>query len=267
MTTNSSPAAGHARPAVHHFDSDGVDIAYIDEGERDGPAVLLIHGFASSLKTNWVDPLWVRFLAGNGYRVIAMDCRGHGHSAKLYNLEAYGSPVMAEDARRLLDHLGIARADVMGYSMGARITAFLALNHPARVRSAVFGGLGINMVRGLAGTGPIAHALEADSIEDVTNATARTFRAFAEATKSDLKALAYCIRSARAVISAEMLANIACPVLVVVGTDDVIGGSAGELAALIPGAKSIDLVGRDHMRAVGDKQYKQGVLDFLASRP
>jgi pimeloyl-ACP methyl ester carboxylesterase len=244
-----------------------VEIAYLDEGPRDGPPILLIHGFASNTKTNWVDPLWVRFLTGHGYRVIAMDCRGHGASAKLYDLGAYGSPVMAEDARRLLDHLGIPRADIMGYSMGARITAFLALAHPARVRSAIFGGLGINMVRGLAGTGPIAHALEAESIDDVTNPTARTFRAFADATRSDLKALAVCIRAARAVISAEMLAKIACPVLVAVGSDDVIGGPAQPLADLIPGAQALEMKGRDHMRAVGDKSYREGVLTFLKARP
>jgi pimeloyl-ACP methyl ester carboxylesterase len=247
------------------FSSDGVDIHFIDEGPREGAPILLIHGFASSLKTNWVDPLWVSFLTKAGRRVIAMDCRGHGQSAKLYDQAAYGSPIMAEDARRLLDHLGITRADVMGYSMGARITAFLAMNHPDRVRRIVFGGLGINMVRGLAGTGPIAHALEADSIDDVTNPTARTFRAFAEATRSDLKALAQCIRAARAVISAEMLQAVRCPVLVVVGTQDVIGGSASELAALIPGAQSIELPNRDHMRAVGDRRYKEGVEAFLAA--
>jgi pimeloyl-ACP methyl ester carboxylesterase len=151
--------------------------------------------------------------------------------------------------------------------MGARITAFLAMNHPTRVRRIVFGGLGINMVRGLAGTGPIAHALEADSIDDVKNATARTFRAFAEATRSDLKALAACIRSARSVISAEMLATLKCPVLVAVGTDDVIGGPAGELAALIPGAKAFDIAGRDHMRAVGDRSYKDAVVAFLSESP
>jgi pimeloyl-ACP methyl ester carboxylesterase len=244
----------------------GVDIHFIDEGPRDGAPILLIHGFASNIKTNWVDPLWVKFLTGNGRRVIAMDCRGHGQSAKLYRQEDYGSPLMAEDARSLLDHLGIATADIMGYSMGARITAFLAMNHPNRVRAAIFGGLGINMVRGLAGTGPIAHALEADSIDDVTNATARTFRAFAEATKSDLKALAMCIRSARAVISAEMLQTIRSPVLVAVGTDDVIGGSASALAALIPGAEALELQGRDHMRAVGDRTYRTGVEEFLKRR-
>lgn len=247
--------------------TNGVDIHFIDEGPRDGEPILLIHGFASNIKTNWVAPLWVKFLTGNGRRVVAMDCRGHGQSSKLYRMEDYGSPVMAEDSRGLLDHLGIVRADVMGYSMGARITAFLAMNHPDRVRSAIFGGLGINMVRGLAGTGPIAHALEADSIDDVTNPTARTFRAFAEATKSDLKALAQCIRSARAVISAEMLQSLRCPVLVAVGTEDVIGGSASELAALIPGAEALEIQGRDHMRAVGDRSYRLGVEAFLEQRP
>ena len=247
------------------FKSDGVEIAYIDEGA--GDPVLLIHGFASNHRVNWIDTGWVKFLTGNGFRVIALDNRGHGQSQKLYELSDYGAPLMAEDARRLLDHLGIQRADVMGYSMGARITAFLALAHPDRARSAVFGGLGINMVRGMAGTGPIAHALEADSIEQVTNPTARTFRAFAEQTGSDLKALAACIRSARDPITAEALGGLSCPVLVAVGTDDVVGGSASALAELIPGAQALDLPGRDHMKAVGDRGYKDGVLAFLRQRP
>ena len=246
------------------FNSDGVEIAYLDEGS--GDPVLLIHGFASNVATNWVDTGWVKSLTGAGYRVIAYDNRGHGHSEKLYGLEDYGAPIMAEDARRLLDHLGIKSAHVMGYSMGARISAFLAFAHPERVRSLVFGGLGINMVRGVAGTGPVAHALEAASIDEVTNATARTFRAFAEQTKSDLKALAACIRSARAPITPEALAALRCPVLVVVGERDVIGGSATALAALIPGAQGIVLAGRDHQKAVGDKGFKEAVLSFLAKQ-
>ncbi len=189
------------------FNSDGVEIAYLDEGS--GDVVLLIHGFASNVNTNWVDTGWVKTLTQAGYRVVAYDNRGHGRSEKLYGLEDYGAPIMAEDARRLLDHLEIDRAHVIGYSMGARIAAFLAIAHPARVRSLVFGGLGLNMVRGVAGTGPIARALEAASIDDVTNATARTFRAFAEQTKSDLKALAACIRSARAPITPEALVGVA----------------------------------------------------------
>jgi pimeloyl-ACP methyl ester carboxylesterase len=247
------------------FDSDGVDIAYLDEGE--GDPILLIHGFASNIQVNWVATGWLDTLKRAGFRVIAIDNRGHGQSEKLHDVSAYGGPIMAQDARRLLDHLGIARADVMGYSMGARIAAFLTLAHPERVRSVIFAGLGINMVHGVGAPGPIAAALEAPSVDDVKNDAARSFRIFAEQTGSDRKALAACIRSSRDKIAAEDLARIARPVLVAVGTTDVIAGSGPNLAALIPGAEALDITGRDHMRAVGDRIYKQGVLDFLARRP
>ena len=250
---------------VQSFDSDGVMIAYTDQGE--GDPILLLHGFASNLRVNWVDTKWVSYLLRENRRVIAMDHRGHGQSEKLHDSALYGAPIMAEDACRLLDHLNIARADVMGYSMGARITAFLSLAHPERVRSAIFGGLGYNMVRGMAGTGPIASALEAPSVDDVTNDTARTFRVFAEQTGSDLKALAACIRSSRDPLSPDDVARIACPVLVAVGTDDVVGGSATGLADLIPGAEALEIAGRDHMKAVGDLSYKHSVAAFLAKRP
>jgi pimeloyl-ACP methyl ester carboxylesterase len=245
--------------------SDGVDIHFLDEGE--GQPVLLIHGFASNAVVNWVDTGWVRHLNRSGFRAIAMDNRGHGLSGKLYTPQEYGTPRMAEDARRVLDHLGIGRADVMGYSMGARIAAFLAIQHPQYVRSVVFGGLGVNMVRPMAGTGPIAAALEAPTIDDVTNPTARTFRAFADSTKSDLKALAACIRGARDPISADDLKRLQCPVLVAVGSTDVIAGSATDLAGLIPGAQAVVMEGRDHMKAVGDRAYKDAVIEFLNARP
>lgn len=247
------------------FQSDGVEIAY--EVTGDGDPVLLAHGFASNARVNWVDTGWVRFLERAGYRVITFDFRGHGASAKLYDQALYAQPHMPEDMRRLLDHLHVERADVMGYSMGARMTAFLALRHPARVRSAIFGGLGINMVRGLGGTQEIAGALEADGAADVEHPTGRVFRAFAQQTRSDLKALAACMRSARASLTAEMVARFACPVLIVVGSADSIGGSASELAQLIPGARAIEIPERDHMRTVGDRRYKEGVLEFLKNRP
>ena len=247
------------------FDSAGVEIAYLDQGR--GPAVLLSHGFASNSHVNWVDTGWVRTLVGAGHRVIAYDARGHGRSEKLYDEADYGAPIFAADACRLLDHLGLERVDVMGYSMGARVSAFLALEHGARVRSAVFGGMGINMVIGLPGAKAIAHALLAPKLSDVAHSTQRSFRAFAESTGSDLKALAACILSARAKITAEMVGRIAAPVLVAVGTEDVIGGPAGDLAALIPGAIALDIAGRDHMTAVGDKTFKTAVVEFFANRP
>lgn len=244
------------------FSGDGIDIAYLDEGE--GEPILLIHGFASNKTVNWAYPGWVDLLRKDGRRVIALDNRGHGDSSKFYDPADYGAPIMAEDARRLLDHLGLDQVDVMGYSMGARISAFLTLNHPQRVRRAIFGGLGYGMVNGVGDPEPIARGLEADSLADVPDRTGRAFRAFAEQTKSDRKALAACIRSSRQKITEEDVARIRRPVLVAVGTKDDIAGSPEDLAALIPGARVLDIPGRDHMVAVGDKVFKQGVLDFLA---
>src|ERR1700690_3342961 len=115
-----------------------VEIAFLDEGE--GPPIVLVHGFASNKAVNWVYPAWISALTAAGRRVIALDNRGHGESTKLYDPSAYHSATMAEDVRALLDHLQLPHADILGYSLGARIVAFLALAHPARVLSAVLGG-------------------------------------------------------------------------------------------------------------------------------
>jgi pimeloyl-ACP methyl ester carboxylesterase len=246
------------------FRNGEVEIAYLDEGE-DEP-IVLVHGFASTKETNWVQPGWVTTLTRAGRRVIALDNRGHGDSTKLYEPSAYHSATMAEDVRALLDHLAIERADVMGYSMGARITAYLALNHPTLVRSAIFGGLGIRLVEGVGLPESIAEALEAPSLADVQDANGYLFRSFAEQTKSDLRALAACIRGSRQVMSRAEVGGIRVPVLVAVGTKDLIAGNGHELAAIIPGARTLDIPDRDHMLAVGDKVYKAGVIDFLSQR-
>ena len=80
---------------MDHFNSDGIDIAYLDQGE--GDPVLLIHGFASNVRINWISTGWVERLVSAGRRVIAIDNRGHGESGKVYDKAAYESPMMAED--------------------------------------------------------------------------------------------------------------------------------------------------------------------------
>jgi len=247
------------------FRHETVEIAFLDEGE--GEPVILVHGFASNRNVNWVQPGWVATLMRAGRRVIALDNRGHGESTKLYDPADYHTDRMAEDVRALMDHLGIERADVMGYSMGARITAFLARKHPARARSAILGGLGIHLVDGVGLPESIAEALEAPSLADVSDPQGRTFRAFAEQTKGDRKALAACIRGSRQTLTREEAASTQTAMLIAVGTKDPIAGSAHALAELIPGSQALDIPGRDHMLAVGDKVFKAGVLAFLEQRP
>jgi len=246
---------------VPSFLSDTVEIAYEEHG--DGSPVLLIHGFASNARVNWHGTLWVKTLVDAGHRVIAYDNRGHGESGKLYDPAAYGAAEMAEDGRRLLDHLEISAADVIGYSMGARLTALLAIHHPARVRRAVLGGLAANMIRGLGGAEAIAQGLEAENPDAIADPSVRGFRTFAEQTGSDLKALAACMRGQRQAIAPEDLARIACPVLVVAGSEDEIAGPVEPLVAAIPGARGLVLPGRDHMKAVGDRRFKEEVVSFL----
>jgi pimeloyl-ACP methyl ester carboxylesterase len=245
-------------PVFHHI---SVELAFLDEGE--GEPIVLVHGFGSSKEVNWVQPGWFATLKGAGRRVIAIDNRGHGQSTKLYDPADYHTTKMAGDVLALLDHLGIGCADVMGYSMGARIVAFLALEHADRVRSAVLGGLGMHLVDGVGLPESIAEALEAPSLNDVTDPQGRMFRAFADQTRSDRRALAACIRGSRQVLTREEAATIRTPVLIAVGTKDPIAGSAEALAAIMPNATALPIPDRDHMLAVGDKAFKAGVLRFL----
>jgi pimeloyl-ACP methyl ester carboxylesterase len=254
---------------LEHFSSDGVDIAFIDvapQADDLGEPILLIHGFASNHRVNWVDPRWVETLAKAGRRVVTFDNRGHGQSEKLYSPADYRADLMTRDAANLLAHLRIERADVMGYSMGARIASFLALAEPWRVRALVLGGIGDRLVRDSGLPEAIAEALEAPSLDELTDPTQRMFRAFADRTKSDRGALAACVRGSRRRLAPEDAARIAQPTLVATGERDSVAGDPHALAAMLPRAEALDIPGRDHNLAVGDKAFKAGALDFLARR-
>lgn len=249
-------------PTFSTFTHQGLNLAFFDEGDPSGQPVLLIHGFASTANVNWVYPGWLKTLGEAGYRVIALDNRGHGASDKPREVAAYHPSVMAGDAMALLDHLGLPDAHLMGYSMGARISTFAALANPQRVRSLVLGGLGIGMTDGVGDWDPIADALLAPLLDAVTHERGRMFRAFADQTRSDREALAACIRGSRDLVKRDDMGKIDAPTLIAVGTKDDIAGSPQELAALMPHAQSLDIPNRDHMLAVGDKVFKAAVLDF-----
>jgi pimeloyl-ACP methyl ester carboxylesterase len=252
------------------FLSDGVEIAYVDfepltEDRRE--PIVLVHGFASTHAVNWLFTQWVKTLTEDGRRVIVFDNRGHGRSAKLYDPAQYSLDLMAADIVHLLDHLSIPRADVMGYSLGGRIGTVLALTAPERVRSLILGGIGENLIENAGLPRGLAEAMEIERIEDIDDSTLKIFRGFAEATRSDLAALAACVRGARKSVEPELLARITAPVLICVGTRDDVAGDPLPLAEFFPNARVVDIPGRDHNRAVGDRIYKQAVLEFLDTRP
>jgi pimeloyl-ACP methyl ester carboxylesterase len=244
------------------FNSDGITLSYDVFGS--GQPILLIHGFASNVEINWMSVGWVNTLVAAGYRVIAFDNRGHGKSQKLYDPALYFAHEMADDAARLLDHLGIERLPVMGYSMGARIAAFLALNAPQRVSCAVFGGMGMNLISGLEGSEAIIEALTAESLADVTDKWGRQFRIFAEHSGADRAALAACMISSREPMPEADVRRIEVPVLVAVGETDDMAGGAEALARLLPQGEAFTIPRRDHMRATGDAEFKQAALAFLS---
>ncbi len=246
-----------------HFSSAGTGIAFRDEGE--GRPVLLIHGFASSSKVNWVNPGWLVALTGAGYRAIALDNRGHGESDKPHDIAAYAIPTMAADAMRLLDHLRIETADVIGYSMGARIAVALTILHPERVRSLVLGGVGDSLVTGMRNGEAIAAALEAPDASSISDEAALGFRRFADRNGSDRVALAACARALVTPAMPERIAEIAQPVLLVNGAEDAIAGRPTMLTERLRRGKLLEIPRRDHMTTVGDKAFKAAALDFLAS--
>lgn len=249
---------------LHHFRHDGLELAYADvshPGAHNTP-VLLIHGFASTIAVNWQHPGWFKTLGDAGYRVIAIENRGHGHSSKPHEVAAYDTDRMAADARALLDHLNIERAFVQGYSMGARISAFFARSHPERFLGLAMGGLGIHLIDGVGLPIGIAEALERIDPENITDPMQQMFRTFAERNKQDLLALAACIRGSRQDLSREVVAGIAVPTICAVGTNDPVAGSPHPLVALMPNARAFDIVGRDHNLAVGDRTHRAAVLAF-----
>lgn len=246
------------------FDSDGVTIHY--EVFGDGQPIVLVHGFASNLQDNWVLTGWVKRLLDQGRRVVALDCRGHGESAKPHDPEAYADGAMAGDVIRLMDHLEIARADLMGYSMGGGIALDLIMRHPQRFRRVVLGGVG-GITRRATESSAIADALAADDPSAASGIVARGFRQFAEQRGNDLKALAACIRRGRSRPEPEALASITLPVLVAVGEKDDLVGRADTLAEAIPGARLVTVSDRDHLTVVPDDRFKEAILGFLGEEP
>ena len=241
------------------FVSDGVRLHYELHGPEDGRPIVLVHGFASHYRLNWVGTRWQETLTGAGFRVIGLDCRGHGDSDKPHDPKAYVTPTMAQDVRHLLDHLSLERADYLGFSMGARIGIQCVLDFPQRLDKVVLGGVGLKGA--LASAGSIARALRGGPPE---NPVAKSFYEFARARPhNDLEALAACIEAISPPLDTKLLTQVKTPLLLVVGGNDELVSGAEDLVELLPTAKLVVIPGRDHLGTVPAREFKEAALAFL----
>ena len=244
------------------FDSDGVRLHYEVHGPEHGAPLVVVHGFASDYRLNWVGTRWQEALVGAGFRVLGLDCRGHGHSDKPHDSAAYAIGIMGRDVTRLLDHLEVPSAAYLGYSMGARIGLQVVMDSPARVVRAVLGGIGAS--GSIRSADAIAEAFLRGEPGD--DPIAQSFYRFASARPTnDLKALAACIKGLRPQWDPARLSAIHTPILVVAGDRDELAPDAAELVELIPSSRLVTIAGRDHMGAVPAREFKQAAIEFLSA--
>jgi pimeloyl-ACP methyl ester carboxylesterase len=258
-----------------YFDSNGVKIHYVVQGKEDGEPVLLIHGFTVNIEMQWAPVL--KALAKD-YKVIAMDCRGHGGSEKPHDPAKYGLE-MAKDAVRLLDHLKIDRAHVVGYSMGGSITLQIAARYPERVRTATLGGMGLpqpgreKFMEALAdsleqgkGFGPLVLAL---TPKDQPRPTAEQIKAIdAMLTgRNDVKALAAVIRGnvndKDLALSEDKIKGIKVPMLALIGADDPLRAGVDALKKQLPEVKVVVIDKADHVTAFTREEFVSALKEFL----
>jgi pimeloyl-ACP methyl ester carboxylesterase len=244
--------------------ADACSLHWVEQGH--GPAILLVHGFASTLRRNWLETGWIDTLARAGWRVVAYDQRGHGESEKRYDPADYAPEHLVEDALAVLDSAGAPAAVVMGYSMGARVALEVAITRGRRVRKLVLSGIGA-MFRDFGGPDndreEVARAFEA-SDPSTCPPSARFYRDFAEKSGQDLAALAACWRRPIRVVRTPELRTLSMPTLVVAGDRDAVAGDPEPIARAIPVARLARLRGKDHMTAVGAREHRAAVLSFLS---
>jgi pimeloyl-ACP methyl ester carboxylesterase len=245
--------------------SAGVPIHYEVIGE--GQPIILVHGFSSSFDRDWRRSGWVDLLVGEGRQVIGLDCRGHGSSGKPHSPEAYAGNQIPDDVLAVMDAIGVGRAHIMGYSMGALVTLNLFSRHAERLTSAVVGGIGLpRPVFDPQRRAVLAEALEAADPATISDPTALRFRQSVERRGNDLLALAALQRSERTQADQAALRRLNLPLLMVVGENDEVLASARELVAAVPGAELVTLAGEDHQSALAAQSYKQAVAGFLQAR-
>jgi pimeloyl-ACP methyl ester carboxylesterase len=238
---------------------DGVKIHYEVEGE--GPPVVLLHGIIATAELNWRAPGIWKALVDAGMRVIGPDARGHGSSEKPHDPHRYNDDAMARDVSALFDHLGLERADVVGYSMGAAVSMRFA-GRDDRIRRLVLGGFSGRFRNAEAVDEADARSrfravFEAED-EDSIDPTLIPFRRFAVGSGADMDALRALVRS-NAFDGGFDASKVYPPTLVVCGDEDV---SPYELAESLPDGRA-RLISGNHFAAVLDPALATEIVSFL----
>jgi pimeloyl-ACP methyl ester carboxylesterase len=264
-----------APPQHDSFLSNGVKIHYVTAGE--GEPVILIHGFCANAQNNWILPGVFAKLAKK-YHVVALDNRGHGLSGKPHEVDKYG-PEMVEDVVRLLDHLKIEKAHIVGYSMGGFITGAMIATHPDRIISATMGGAGWSrdtddhaVIDALAksldeghGILPLMKALTPPGGVQPTEEQLKT-RSQIVMLANDPKALSACIRGMLKLhVSREKLENNQVPVLAVVGELDPLKKGVDAMEGVAKNLTVVVVKGGDHMTTLRNPTFEKAIEDFLAA--
>lgn len=257
------------------FDSKGVKIHYIVEGS--GEPVILIHGFTANVLVQWELPGVVSKLK-NDYQVIALDNRGHGKSDKPRDPDQYG-PEMVNDVLRLMDHLKIPKAHIVGYSMGGFMTSYLLNNHPDRVISATLGGAGwakadnaparlfentvADSLEQGKGVAPLIELFTPPDQPKPTKEQIQGINSMLMLT-NDPKALAACMRSMKnlAVTETQLRAN-KVPALALIGSADPLKAGVDDLKGVMPNLKVVVLEGANHMTAFAVPKFAEELKSFL----
>jgi pimeloyl-ACP methyl ester carboxylesterase len=247
-----------------HFTSDGLQLAYDEFGPRDArKAIVLLHGFSANRYENFKRMGWYDAVAGKGLRGLAFDHRGHGESAKPHEPAKYAREAMARDVFALMDHVGVERAHLLGFSMGSHVALTAALLDGGRVDHLVIGGVGGRIFEPARDPDAMAQAMEAATPDAIADPMLKSFRHFADEQKEDRLALAACSRGPRTLLTPDQLMAIRRPTLVVAGMRDQLAGPPQGLADAIPGAKAVTVPGCDHFSLVSHGLFKASVFDFF----
>jgi pimeloyl-ACP methyl ester carboxylesterase len=250
--------------AVADFNSDGLNIYYDVKGST--RPVVFVHGFASNYKVNWENTGWSKTFIARGRQVVTLDLRGHGKSAKPLSPADYHPGHMGNDIIRLMDHVGIERADLIGYSMGAWICAHLMIASPTRLNAVVLGGIGDNLLTFHGRSEQMASALTTPFPDAILHPFLRTVRSFSDLVGNDARALAACTRGVYATGVPEF-GRTRVPVLILTGSLDDVAGKPDRISELIPGAEIFMVPACDHLTALTRQAAKDAALGFLDRHP